>query len=548
MKFQTVVLSLLLAISVCSCSGDRGSGSDAGQTPAGPAGFLLITVDGLIASELPTFGGAARTPRLEALGRQGQATLAWTAIPMTRPAVATYLTGLGPDRHGIWDDLHDTLDPALTTLPGRFAEAGYRTAAFPDAARLGYLSGLLGSFEIVDAPPAVQPGIQRWRRLLRSQQEQSANVEAWLTSLAPDDRWFAWVHTSTPLLGQQAPGPVDLSRFDEWLGGLLDAAERHTGPDLNVIVAGTLGDVRGAEGSLPGPGMSVDAAAVTVPLFLRLAGGTEINASGDAWSPDVPATFAAIAGLSLAGEGIDLRSAAPGERTRYSWSAVPRDELGWQPLVAAGVGADGGERPVPVPQAADDELLDTLRARGLKPAPVSTTGRRFGNETQRRQVAALLWNSRIHLQNQAWRQAGESLQQIAALDPDALAGYLDRGQLLTGLGDEAATPALEHAVELYPWQPEAIHWYVHAHWKPEHGESNELLLRRILPLRKGDFDVLYDLACLRSLAGDVEESETFLRSAIEAGYREWEHMQSDSDLRGLRESGRFAEIMQAYHP
>ena len=58
--------------------------------------------------------------------------------------------------------------------------------------------------------------------------------------------------------------------------------------------------------------------------------------------------------------------------------------------------------------------------------------------------------------------------------------------------------------------------------------------------------MLYDLACTRSLAGELDESEDFLRRSIESGYRMFDHMESDPDLRNLRESGRLSQVLMEY--
>ena len=133
------------------------------------------------------------------------------------------------------------------------------------------------------------------------------------------------------------------------------------------------------------------------------------------------------------------------------------------------------------------------------------------------------------------------------IDPDNLGALLDRGQQLALSGTrtaEAAEP-LERAVELYPGNPEVLHWYAHAIWS-DSVETAEKLLLAILPFKPQEGDVLYDLACSRSLADDIAGSEEYLRAAIEAGYREWTSMEADGDLRSLRESGRFAAVLKEY--
>ena len=77
-------------------------------------------------------------------------------------------------------------------------------------------------------------------------------------------------------------------------------------------------------------------------------------------------------------------------------------------------------------------------------------------------------------------------------------------------------------------------------------DQAEKLLQLILPHKELDGDVLYDLSCARSLAEDIPSSEEYLRAAIEAGFRNWRVIETDSDLRNLRESGRFSEVLREY--
>ena len=108
------------------------------------------------------------------------------------------------------------------------------------------------------------------------------------------------------------------------------------------------------------------------------------------------------------------------------------------------------------------------------------------------------------------------------------------------------TPALPPRYPLKALtNPEILHWYAHTVWSDNWQASAEIL-EMILPYRPHDGDLLYDLACARSLSNDLAASEEFLKAAIEADYRDWDHMASDPDLRNLRASRRFAKVMQAY--
>ena len=133
---------------------------------------------------------------------------------------------------------------------------------------------------------------------------------------------------------------------------------------------------------------------------------------------------------------------------------------------------------------------------------------------------------------------------MVAADADNLTGLLDLGQLLTWLGRGAeGKPLVARAVERYPGDIESIHWYAHTIWDRGPAAA-EPLLAAILPERPDDPDLLYDMACARSLAGDLPAAEGYLRRSVSAGYRDWPHMEADPDLRALRESGAFAALMR----
>ncbi|HXV77845.1 MAG TPA: sulfatase-like hydrolase/transferase, partial [Candidatus Polarisedimenticolaceae bacterium] len=198
MRTGTIVtlLCLLVLGSACS-SGDRA------PEVAKPRAVVLITVDGMLGADLALFGGATPTPGLARLAARGAAwDDAWTAAPMTRPAVATYLTGLAPDRHRVRDDLFTGLDGGVPTLATAFAAAGYDTAAFPDSSFLGYGCGLLDGFEVAAAPPALRIGGERWVPDIRTVDAITADFDAWLDSVAAERPYFAWLHFSGPMMAQ----------------------------------------------------------------------------------------------------------------------------------------------------------------------------------------------------------------------------------------------------------------------------------------------------------------------------------------------------------
>lgn len=207
---------------------------------------LLVTIDALRADRVGVYGyGAARTPSLDALAKQG--VLFRNAIAhsgQTGPSHASILSGRLPAAHGALAS-EQPLGAGVPTLAERFAEAGYVTAAFPSA-RETRDAGLAGRFQFADTdlrehrewPRAV------WKcsalRALRPWLEGANTWPPYRPAAATVDRaarWldahrgapvFAWVHLFDPHLPYLPPrelvagGAAELS--GEWHA--LDAAER----------------------------------------------------------------------------------------------------------------------------------------------------------------------------------------------------------------------------------------------------------------------------------------------------------------------------------
>ncbi len=100
--------------------------------PAGPwRSAVLITVDTLRADHLGAYGYERPTsPNLDALAaRSTRFERALVPIGRTTQSLASILTGKDPIEHGV-RGLHEPLAGEHVTLPERFRDAGYRTAAF----------------------------------------------------------------------------------------------------------------------------------------------------------------------------------------------------------------------------------------------------------------------------------------------------------------------------------------------------------------------------------------------------------------------------------
>jgi len=466
---------------------------------------ILVTVDGLVPSELRLFGGDIDMPALERVAAQGRAwDDAWTAAPMTRPGVATYLTGLAPDRHRVRDDLFTSLDEDQPTLATAFAEAGYRTAAFPDSSFLGASSGLLRGFDVVAHPPMALINPARWHPSLLAPNDVAETFNEWLVSLPQGTRYFAWVHFSGPLarqlweLGSEAgltPPlkkkqalrqnkedylPPGIERLDEALAMMLDGLEQHGDlDDALIVVAGTQADATGGGDDLAGPGFSVGPSAVGVPVILGWPGATEIRGHEQpVWAPDVAATIAEAAGLGLSddAEGISLLDGVPADRIVFAWAWASLDQMGWRAQRVARSGSilrvEGPEtlnlslaepeaevaesdvarltaalaaRAEPAAPAVPLELVrPLLEGRGLVLRPVPSEGREFGDAVTRREVTVTLLGARSMAGRGYGRLGTRRFEEVLAIDPENLVASLRVGPIVAGgRGDHRADPPVQ---------------------------------------------------------------------------------------------------------
>ncbi len=150
-----------------------------GAEPGGEISVVLVSPDSLRADRLrPWNPDAPPTPALERLAARGTVYLnAWSSSPWTAPSMVSVMTGLYPPSHGVaYRD--DTTPSTLPTLPRLLAANGYEIGNFSFFSQISYFRNLgLGDAE---------PGLSHARV--------ADSFRGWLARLAPEKRFFAWVH------------------------------------------------------------------------------------------------------------------------------------------------------------------------------------------------------------------------------------------------------------------------------------------------------------------------------------------------------------------
>src|SRR4051812_14200826 len=238
--------------------------------------ILLVTIDTLRADALSSYGGAARTPNLDALASRGiRFDFAHAHAVLTRPSHASILTGLYPFEHGVRDHSGYRMKPGTATLATLMMQNGFATGAFVGGAPLTREFGLDAGFDVYDDHFA-RPGPSSDFTL--AERPAGDVVKAALKWIGGQQgRWFAWVHVFDPHAPYKPPPPFDteyaklpyygeVAYVDAALGPLLDAAGR--GPrQTTILVTGDHGEGLGDHGEM-GHGLFAYESTLRVPLLL----------------------------------------------------------------------------------------------------------------------------------------------------------------------------------------------------------------------------------------------------------------------------------------
>lgn len=127
---------------------------------------------------------------------------------------------------------------------------------------------------------------------------------------------------------------------------------------------------------------------------------------------------------------------------------------------------------------------------------------------------------------------------MAADDPQFSGRGLER------LEYESLLPLYEDALSSDPDDFAALYWLGHAYTSLGRIEEGLDVDLRLSASRPADPTVRYNLACSFALSGRVEDALAALRTAVDLGYRDLDHLLSDPDLASLREEPGFRGVVE----
>jgi tetratricopeptide (TPR) repeat protein len=223
------------------------------ESPAHQGPILLISMGGLPATELPSYGAERTdTPSIDALAQESVVfEHAYSHSPATLPAHASILTGQLPPEHGVRDEAGFTLAAESRTLAELLRSRGFTTGAAVSSFLLRPQSGLSQGFSFFDAE-IPGPTADEAPALERNGATTIDAAERWLQS-RDGQRFFLFVQ-------------VDARDADAAVGRLSAALKQHRlYNDATILLVGDRGE--------SGSGMSLDDRALRIPLMVKQPNG-----------------------------------------------------------------------------------------------------------------------------------------------------------------------------------------------------------------------------------------------------------------------------------
>ena len=142
------------------------------ESPAHQGPILLISIGGLPAAELASYGAERTdTPAIDALAKESIVfERAYSHSPQTLPGHASILTGQLPPEHGVRDEAGFTLPAGARTLAELLRNRGFTTGAAVSSFLLRPQSGLSQGFSFFDAEIPAPNGDEMLHRASTSRQ------------------------------------------------------------------------------------------------------------------------------------------------------------------------------------------------------------------------------------------------------------------------------------------------------------------------------------------------------------------------------------------
>lgn len=141
-------------------------------------------------------------------------------------------------------------------------------------------------------------------------------------------------------------------------------------------------------------------------------------------------------------------------------------------------------------------------------------------------------------------EAIEDYTMSVTLEPEFARGYMCRGNLFLLKGDKASAEKDFKEVIRLDSIPEDADCSYYAYYYL--GDKNKAIEIMNKVMKKYPKENIYSAACLYSIMGENDKALSYLRKSLENGYRNFNHIKRDRDLKNIRSTAEFKEILNEY--
>jgi tetratricopeptide (TPR) repeat protein len=106
----------------------------------------------------------------------------------------------------------------------------------------------------------------------------------------------------------------------------------------------------------------------------------------------------------------------------------------------------------------------------------------------------------------------------------------------------------QKALLLYPGFTRALNELSIIYINKQAYEQALPLLEKIVELEPDSISAHYNLACLYAKYGKIEKSLRWLRKCVELGFNDWQLLEKDDDLKNIRDSLYYKELINSGIP
>jgi tetratricopeptide (TPR) repeat protein len=219
------------------------------ESPPHQGPILLVSIDGVPASELSAYGAQRTdTPAIDALASEGVVfERAYTHSPQTLPAHVSLLTGRLPIDHGVRDDAGFSLSTEVSTLAELLRNRGFATGAAVSSFLLQQGTGMSQGFSFYNDEMPSGPS----EDTAAAEREGAQTIDA-------AERWMSTQSGQRFFLFVQVPAK-DADAAVMRLSVAL--TERELYDDATIVLVGDRGDVAS--------GLTLDDRALRVPFIVK---------------------------------------------------------------------------------------------------------------------------------------------------------------------------------------------------------------------------------------------------------------------------------------